>query len=143
METTKLFGIQNLPYLTFYLRSISTNDDGDNDNNNNNNSLASSNSFDDFILHSPSINFLSIWSITQRCKNEKILYHMKQSFDLTKLLLNNLKQIKNIQILNEEDNQQITTYQRICLDNTINDILPKPVVIFRFQVDDTTDVSLK
>jgi hypothetical protein len=129
----KLFGIQNLPYLTFFLRSTTID---------NNNSLMTSHSLYDFILHSPSISFLSVWSISQRCSNDNILYHMKQSFDLTNLLLTHLKQIKSLQILNDEDNQDMITYQRICSGDASNDVLPKPIVIFRFQSNDTSDVSL-
>jgi hypothetical protein len=67
---------------------------------------------------------------------------MKQSFDLTNLLLTHLKQIKSLQILNDEDNQDMITYQRICSGDASNDVLPKPIVIFRFQSNDTSDVSL-
>jgi hypothetical protein len=129
----KLFGIQNLPYLTFFLRSTIID---------NNNSLITSHSLYDFILHSPSISFLSVWSISQRCSKDNILYHMKQSFYLTNLLITRLKQIKTLQILNDEDNQESNTYQRICSGEAINDVLPKPVVIFRFQANDTSQVSV-
>jgi hypothetical protein len=129
----KLFGIQNLPYLTFFLRSTIID---------NNNSLITSHSLYDFILHSPSISFLSVWSISQRCSKDNILYHMKQSFYLTNLLITRLKQIKTLRILNDEDNQETNTYQRICSGDAPNDILPKPVVIFRFQSNDISDVSI-
>jgi hypothetical protein len=129
----KSFGIQNLPYLTFFLGSTTTEDQ---------NSSITSHSLYDLILHSPSISFLSVWAISQRSSKDNILYHMKQSFDLTDLLIKRLKQIETLQILNDEDNQESNTYQRICSGEAINDVLPKPVVIFRFQADDTSQVSV-
>ncbi len=129
----KSFGIQNLPYLTFFLGSTTAEDQ---------NSSITSHSLYDLILHSPSISFLSVWAISQRSSKDNILYHMKQSFDLTDLLIKRLKQIETLQILNDEDNQESNTYQRICSGEAINDVLPKPVVIFRFQADDTSQVSV-
>jgi len=132
MDIMKLFGIQNLPYLTFFLRSTSADE---------NNSSITSHSLYDFILHSPSISFLSVWSISQRCSNENILYHMKQSFNLTNILIKCLQQIKTIEILNEKDNQEINTYQRICSTGASQDLLPKSVVIFRFQANDLAEIN--
>ncbi len=134
IDIMKLFGIQNLPYLTFFLQSTSIDDQ---------NSSITSHSLYDFILHSPSISFLSVWSISQRCSNENILYHMKQSFHLTNILIKRLQQIKTIEILIEKDNQEINTYQRICSNNGSHDLLPKSVVIFRFQTNDLFEVNSK
>ncbi|CAF1186253.1 unnamed protein product [Didymodactylos carnosus] len=55
-------------------------------------------SFYDVILQSSSINF---WSVSQRCKNEHVLHHMKHSFYLRDLLIKSLYQIKEIKILND------------------------------------------
>jgi len=134
IDIMKLFGIQNLPYVTCFLRPAKEIKQA-NENN-------SSHPLHEFILHSPSISFLSVWSISQRCSKDNILYHMKQSFDLSNLLFIRLKQIKALRILNHEDNQETNTYQRICSENAPNDDLPKPVVIFRFQSDDLLEVSV-
>ncbi|CAF3554175.1 unnamed protein product [Adineta steineri] len=137
MDIMKLFGIQNLPYLTFFLRSTTDINETDEQN-----SLQrSSHPLDDFILHSPSVSFLSVWSISQRCSNENIFYHMKQSFDLANLLLTRLKQIKTIHIINDEDNNETYTYQRICSGDAPNDVLPKSLVIFRFQSDNIAELE--
>ena len=134
----KLLGIQNLPYLTFYIRSLTEIKQQTDDNT----SLLTSHPLYEFILHSPSISFLSIWSISQRCSNENILYHMKQSFNLTNLLVTRLQQIKMLRILNDIDQQENNTYQRICSGDAPNDVLPKPVVIFRFEADELLEVSV-
>jgi hypothetical protein len=134
IDIMKLFGIQNLPYITCFLRPTKEIKQADENN--------SSHPLHEFILHSPSISFLSVWSISQRCSKDNILYHMKQSFDLSNLLFIRLKQIKALRILNHEDNQETNTYQRICSGNAPNDVLPKPVVIFRFQSDDLLEVSV-
>ncbi|CAF4487866.1 unnamed protein product [Rotaria sp. Silwood1] len=131
IDIMKLFGIQNLPYLTFFLQSTTDIKQIDD-----NKSLVTSHPLYDFILHSPSISFLSVWSISQRCSNYNILSHMKVSFELTNLLLTNLNDIKRLRILNGDDNQEIYTYQRICSGDAPNIILPKPVAIFRFEPND-------
>lgn len=123
LDTMKLFGIQNLPYLTFYLRSQSLDE---------NNSSISSHSLYEFILQSSSIHFLSLWSLTQRCKTETIIEHMKQSFDLTNSFIQRLKQIPTMAIVNQDEDEDLNTYQRLCSNETLTDQLPKSVVIFRF-----------
>jgi hypothetical protein len=140
IDIVKLLGIQNLPYLTFLLRSIPeiTTEIQDERLNNNNN-----NPFYDIILHSPSINFLSIWSISQRCSKSNVLYHMKCSFDLSNTLMKRLKQIKTIKILNDENDQQSSfTYKRICEGDASDEQLPKTIVLFRFETTDVPEVSL-
>ncbi|CAF4437161.1 unnamed protein product [Rotaria sp. Silwood2] len=138
IDIMKLFGIQNLPYLTFFLQSTTDVKQIDD-----NKSLVTSHPLYDFILHSPSISFLTVWSISQRCSNDNILSHMKISFDLTNLLLTSLQHIKRLRILNDDDNQEAYTYQRICSGDAPNDILPKPVVIFRYEPDDISEVSVR
>jgi hypothetical protein len=150
LDIMKLLGIQNLPYLTFFLRSIKTNqvevDSTENEQiNNDQNSILTSHPLYSFILHSPSISFLSVWSVSQRCSTDNILYHMKQSFDLSSLLITRLKQIKTLQIHNVDDddnNQETNNYNRICSGDAPNDLLPKPVVIFRFESNDKLEVSM-
>jgi hypothetical protein len=170
IDSCKLLGIQNLPYLTFFIRTISNIIHGkqiefnsiqderlNNDNisssssssssstttnNNNNNSSLVSHSFYDIILQNPSICFLSIWSISQRCSKTNVLYHMKCSFDLSNLLMKRLKEIKTIRILNDDDNQTILNYKRICSGDAPDDPLPKTVVLFRFETNDVPEVSV-
>ncbi|CAF1180790.1 unnamed protein product [Rotaria sordida] len=176
IDIVKLLGIQNLPYLTFFIRPIieikqdkrreynsiqnerlnngnlstksTTNTNispstitNNNNNNNNNNSLVS-HSFDDIILHSPSISFLSVWSISQRCSKTHVLYHMKHSFDLTNLLIKKLKQIKTLKVLIDDDNQGILTYKRICSGDVPDDRLPNTVILFRFETNDVLEVCI-
>ncbi|CAF2045478.1 unnamed protein product [Rotaria magnacalcarata] len=173
IDIVKLFGIQNLPYVTFLIRSIndkkqdkqidfnSTQDEQLNTDNLSTKSTASTNissspstttvlninnvsmshSFDDVILHSPSISFLSIWSISQRCSNNDVLHHMKRSFELSNVLMKNLKQIKTLKILTDDDNQGIFTYKRICSGDASDEPLPKTVVIFRFQTTDIPNIE--
>jgi glutamate/tyrosine decarboxylase-like PLP-dependent enzyme len=138
MDIMKLFGIQNLPYLTFYLRSTTEIKQPTDDKT----SLITSHPLYEYILHSPSISFLSVWSISQRCSNENILHHMKQSFHLTNLLIKRLKDIKTLRILNDVDQQENNTFQRLCSGDAPNDVLPKPVVIFRFESNDLPEVSV-
>ncbi|CAF2076967.1 unnamed protein product [Rotaria magnacalcarata] len=136
IDIMKLFGIQNLPYLTFFLQpttGVKQIDD--------NKTLVTTHPLYDFILHSPSISFLSVWSISQRCSHDTILSHMKQSFDLTNLLIKNLKDIKRLRILNEDNDQEVYTYQRICSGDASNQSLPKPVVIFRYEPDDLSELA--
>ncbi|CAF1300729.1 unnamed protein product, partial [Didymodactylos carnosus] len=155
LDLIKLFGIQNLSYLTLFVRespfipsllkrgssttsqlneshigsdiTLATINDNQTINNNNNNNSeqslmqqqfaqdtreinynsssqalsTSTLSFQDMILHSPSISFISIWSLSRRCTNEHILHHMKHSFHLTDLVMKSLYQIKSIKILNK------------------------------------------
>lgn len=146
IDTVKLLGIQNLPYLTFYVRSIadlnSSQDepsaiDNASTASTNRSSLSSSipNSFlNDILLFNPSAHFLSIWSVSQRCSNANVLYHLKCSFNLVNLLLKRLKQIPFIRILNDEDmNPNTYTYKCICSGGPSNDLLPKAIVLFRFE----------
>ncbi len=164
IDIVKLFGIQNLPYLTFFIRPVvnitqekqtELNSIQDDQLNNDNLSTASTNRssssssttaishpFYDLILHSPSISFLSVWSISQRCSKTNVLSHMKRSFDLANLLMKRLKQIKTLRILNDDDNQGILTYKRICSGDAPNDPLPKTVVLFRFETTDVPEVSM-
>jgi len=123
IDTIKLFGIQNLPHLTFYFRSQTINE---------------TNSLHEYILQSSSIHFLSLWSLTQRCKTETIIEHMKHSFDLTKIFIQRLKQIPTVSIVNQDQNEEFNTYQRICSNENLNELLPKSVVIFRFYSDQVT-----
>lgn len=106
---------------------------------NNNNLL--SHPFDEIILHSPSINFLSIWSISQRCSKTNVLYHMKCSFDLSNSLIKRLKQMKTIKILNDDDYQGNFTYKRICFGDVSDDLLPKSVILFRFETNEIPEVN--
>ena len=138
IDITKLFAIQNLPYLTFFLRSTET----ENKQTDETNSLVTAHPLYEFILHGPSISFLSVWSMSQRCSNDTVAHHMKQSFDLTNLLITRLKQIKPIRIVNDVDGQETITYQRICSGDASDNVLPKSVVIFRFESDDIPDVSV-
>ena len=133
LDIMKLFGIQNLPYLTFFLRSNSIDEKKKN-------SIVN-HSLYDLILHSPSIGFLSVWSISQRCSNQMILSHMKQSFNLTDNLIKRLKEIPTMEIL-DYDQEEMMTYQRICSNQMGIDSLPKSVVIFRFHSKDLPEVSL-
>ncbi|CAF0842851.1 unnamed protein product [Adineta ricciae] len=130
IDIMKLLGIQNLPYLTCFLRPLNNEKQAeDNDSSNKVHPL------DEFILHSPSISFLSVWSISQRCSNENLLHHMKLSFELADLLLTRLKQTKHIRILNDECEKEYNTYSRICSDDALDNGLPRSVVVFRFQPD--------
>jgi hypothetical protein len=175
IDIVKLLGIQNLPYLTFFIRPIldithgkktefnSIQDERiNNDNisttstnassslssssstttNNNNNNSIISHTFYDIILHNPSISFLSIWSVSQRCSKTDVLYHMKSSFDLSNLLMKRLKQIQTIRIINNDDNQGIFSYKRICSGDAPEDLLPKTIVLFRFETNDVPEVSI-
>lgn len=139
MDIMKLFGIQNLPYLTFFLRSTS------NDDNEEKNTSNSTPSIYDLILHSPSIGFLSVWSLSQRCSNENILAHMKQAFQLTTNLFTRLKQISTMEILDDDndndDEHESHTYQRLCSNSISNEILPRSVIVFRFHSKDLSEVS--
>lgn len=137
IDIMKLFGIQNLPYLTFFLRSTSDIKQIDEKK-----SLVTSHPLYDFILHSPSISFLSVWSISQRCSHDTVLAHMKQSFDLTNLLIASLEETKTLRILNHDDIQEANAYPLICVGDAPADALPRPVTIFRFSADDFSDVSI-
>lgn len=136
MDAVKLFGIQNLPYLTFFLRTFpkmkresqtdinsieherSNVDNQSTTNTNISSSSSSTNTtldtnnisnpppLSDLILHNSSIGFLSIWSISQRCSKSNVLYHMKCSFDLANLLTKRLAQIKTMRILNDDSYHQ-------------------------------------
>lgn len=171
IDTIKLLGIQNLPYLTFIMRtkvdlkqdkhvefSFSRDEQPSIDNlstkSTTNSSTASSSTaiananhillnhpFYEAMLQSPSISFLSIWSISQRCSKTHVIYHLKHSFDLSNLLMKNLKQSKTFKILNDDDNYGMFTYKRICSGDLPDDPLPKTVVIFRFEADDVPQVS--
>ena len=144
IDIVKLWGIQNLPYLTFFIRSIpeittvvEKSDETQDEQLNSN-----SNSFNDLILHSPSINFLSIWSISQRCSKSNVLYHMKSSLNLSNNLMKRLKQMKTIRILNDENDQPSNfTYKRICSGDAPDEQLPKTIVLFRFETTDVPEVS--
>lgn len=139
LDIIKLFGIQNLPYLTFFLRPSATKpDEGAS---NDSQGLITSHPLYEFILHSPSISFLSVWSIGQRCSDEDILHHMKHSFDLSNLFLQRAKPMTTLRIVNDDDLQGTQTYQRICSGNSANEELPKAVVVFRFQPDEIPQVS--
>lgn len=173
IDIVKIFGIQNLPYLTFFIRPVielkqdkqielnSASNEGSNTDilsaksttsanmslagtnttlNINNNPLIS-HSFDEVILHSPSITFLSVWSISQRCSHNDVLYHMKRSIDLSNLLVKSLKQIKTLRFL-IDDNPKISTYKCICSGDAPDEPLPKTVIIFRFEANDIPQVSL-
>jgi hypothetical protein len=67
---------------------------------------------------------------------------MKCSFDLSNLLMKRLKEIKTIRILNDDDNQTILNYKRICSGDAPDDPLPKTVVLFRFETNDVPEVSV-
>ncbi|CAF1282863.1 unnamed protein product [Rotaria sordida] len=136
IDIMKLFGIQNLPYLTFFLQSTTDIKQIDD-----NKSLVTSHPLYDFILHSPSISFLSVWSISQRCSRDTILSHMKVSFDLTNFLLTNLKDVNRLRILNNDNHQETYNYQRICSGDVADDVLPKPVAIFRFEPNHILEVE--
>ena len=127
MDIMKLFGIQNLPYLTCFFQSIDEEKTLTSSSN-------STPSLYDLILHSPSIGFLSVWSMSQRCSNENILAHMKQAFHLTDSLITRLKQIETIEIL--DDGEENITYHRLCSNQVSNENLPRSVVTFRFQSKD-------
>lgn len=174
MDTVKLFGIQNLPYLTIVLRSLSKitherhseiesteNERASIDNVSAAGSNVSSSSSSattprnstnisdppklyDVILHNPSIGFLSIWSISQRCPKSNVLYHMKYSFDLSNTLMKRLIQMKSMRILNDDYNNQPQsnlTYKRICSGEASDDPLPKTVILFRFETLNIPEVS--
>ncbi|CAF4137508.1 unnamed protein product [Adineta steineri] len=176
VDTVKLFGIQNLPYLTFFIRpilditqnkQIENNSIQDEQLNNDNSSTVSTDStnrtlsssssssttanhnnssishpFYDHILHSPSISFLSLWSISQRCSKANVLYHMKHSFNLVNSLMQRFKQIGTLRILNDDNNQGNLTFKRICSGEAPDDPLPKTIVIFRFETIDVPEVSI-
>lgn len=133
----KTFALQNLPYVTLIIRPTSQIKQVDD-----NKSLVKSHPLYDYILNNPSVGFLSVWAISQRCSNEIILSHMKQSADLTSSLLKSLKTIKRLRILNDEINPDTYNYSRICSGNAPKEFLPKLVVIFRFEPIDETEVSL-
>ena len=141
LDIIKLFGIQNLPYLTFFLRATeekpaaeSTDDPQ---------ALITSHPLYEFILHSPSISFLSVWSIAQRCSDEEILYHMKHSFDLSNLFLQRAKAMKTLRIVNDDGQPGVHTYQRICSGSMANGELPKAVAVFRFEPEEIPQVSVE
>jgi hypothetical protein len=140
LDIIKLFAIQNLPYLTFFLReSIKKPDEKPAEDSQ---ALITSHPLYEFILHSPSISFLSVWSIGQRCSNEDVLHHMKHSFELSNLFLQRSKSMKTLRIVNDDDNQGAQTYQRICSGKSIKEELPKAVVVFRFEPDEIPQVSI-
>lgn len=157
IDTVKLLGIQNLPYLTFYIRSIadfnnfqderSSIDNASTTSTNQSSSSSSTtittnNSIYDLMLTNPSISFLSIWSISQRCSNTNVLYHSKCSFDLATLLFKRLKTISLIRILNDEYvHQSPYTYKRICSGDASDDLLPKTVILFRFETTDVPEIE--
>ncbi|CAF1067910.1 unnamed protein product [Adineta steineri] len=175
VDTVKLFGIQNLPYLTFFIRpilditqnkQIENNSIQDEQLNNDNSSTVSTDStnrtlsssssssttanhnnssishpFYDHILHSPSISFLSLWSISQRCSKANVLYHMKHSFNLVNSLMQRFKQIGTLRILNDDNNQGNLTFKRICSGDAPDDLLPKTIVIFRFETIDVPEIE--
>lgn len=174
MDSVKLFGIQNLPYLTILLRpllkstperhsDIETNqnersnaDDhsttGSNVSSSSSSTATPRNSTNtsnppalyDVILHNPSMGFLSIWSISQRCPKSTLLYHMKCSFDLSNTLIKRLMQIKSIRILNDDHSnpsQNGLTYKRICSGEIPDDPLPKTIILFRFETLNIAEVS--
>jgi hypothetical protein len=66
---------------------------------------------------------------------------MKRSFDLSNLLMKYLKQMKTLRILNDDDNQGVINYKRICSGDAPDDGLPKTVLLFRFETNDVPEVS--
>ena len=179
IDIIKILGIQNLPYLTFFLRPITKinsdkqrefNSMEDKQLNNNdvstkpatNGNVSSSSSsssasssttttynhslmlhpFHNIILNYPSINFLSIWAISQRCSTDDVLYHMKNSFHVTNLFIRRLKQMKTFRIINDNDDRGVLTYKHICSGEAPNDPLPKAVVLFRFETIDIPEVCM-
>jgi hypothetical protein len=122
--------------------NLSTTSSSSTINNNTNNNSLIPHSFHDNMLHTPSIGFLSIWSISQRCSKNNVLYHMKRSFDLSTLLMKRLKQNKTLRILNDDDDQDNFTYKRICSGDAPDEPLPKTVVLFRFETNDVPEVNI-
>ncbi len=171
IDIVKLLGIQNLPYLTVFIRPFAEatqgkptelnslsderiNNDSSSTTSTNASSLSSSsttnnhthsflsNPFYDMILQSSSIHFLSIWSISQRCSKTNVLYHMKSSFDLSNLLIKRLKQMETVRIINEDENQGSFNYKRIYSGDAPDESLPKTIVLFRFETNDIPEVRV-
>jgi hypothetical protein len=152
LDAAKTFGIQNLPYLTFIARSSdelskrNTNEESSHEHSSNTaqgglHELVALNPLDDLLLQHPSINLLSMWSITQRCSINTLLYHLEQSFRLATFVLRGLKQIKTLRILNDDQQRNAMTYRTICAGDAPDDLLPRTTVIFRFQTFDIPEVN--
>ena len=135
LDIIKLFGIQNLPYLTFFLRStIDSSTENTVESKQNELLSITSQPFYDFILHSPSINFLTVWSISQRCSDEEILGHVKYAFSLSNLCFQHFQTINSIRLFAHDQHQtDVLTYQNICTGSAPNKHLPRSVIIFRFE----------
>ncbi|CAF4726882.1 unnamed protein product, partial [Rotaria socialis] len=76
------------------------------------------------------------------CSNNDVLHHMKRSFELSNILMKNLKKIKTLKILTDDDNQGVFTYKRICSGDVSDEPLPKTMVIFRFQTTDVPNLHI-
>jgi len=131
IDIMEMFGIQNLPYLTFFLRSTTDNQPDS----------ITTHPLYDFILHSPSISFLTIWSISQRCSRDDILHHLKHSLDLSSQFLQRLPRLKGIRLINADDQTDGFTYKRIASGDSVDRPLPKLVVVFRFEPNDFDEVK--
>lgn len=99
------------------------------------------NMLDEMLVYTPSINLLSIWSMSQRCSRETLLYHMEHSFELVNLFYKGLKQMKTFRILIDENQKASMDYRRICSNNAPPGNLLKAVLAFRFETHDVPEVS--
>ena len=133
VDIIELFAIQNLPYLTFFLRPPT---DSRSD------SLTSHPLYE-FILNGPSIGFLTVWSISQRCSHEDILYHLTHAQNLSNQFLQRLPRLKGLRLVNADDKESGFTYQRIATGDVTERVLPKLVVVFRFEPTDLPQVTFR
>jgi glutamate/tyrosine decarboxylase-like PLP-dependent enzyme len=136
LDITKLFGIQNLPYLALLFRTHS-----DATSNNDEQTSIESHPFYELALHSPSIGFLSVWSISQRCTSDEILHHMQHSFELAQSLQRCIANVSSLRLINGNDSQEKSNYDQIFSGNVTCDVLPSTIVVFRFEFDDLSHVS--
>lgn len=156
IDLSKLIGIQNLPYLTVITDSItdvkfsSTLNPRQSYSDSalkhthvflTDNSL-SSDPFFNCILNRPSITVFSVWSLAQRCSKQELLAHMQYCFQLTNVLMKNVRQVKEIVVINENNLTSKENYHQLSSNSVPDNPLPKLLVIFRFEPADIIGVFL-
>lgn len=124
LDISRLCAVQGLPYLTFFVRKPSGENESD---------VTSHPSFH-WMVQNPSVGFINAWSIGQRCSNEEILRHLKYSFELMNSFYDQLSNLPKFRIIDENQNSsKPMMYKRILHSNAPKKALPRSTIIFRFE----------